>query len=82
MNSFIDITAKRSQLSLHPSGVSPPYARYILGVAGQIISADQSLPRSHTLASNLVRWVEASAKLDALYAVFTGRGPLYFILFR
>ena len=45
-------------------------------------SAEQSLPRSHTLASNLVRWVEARAKLDALYAVFLGCGPLSFILFR
>ena len=45
-------------------------------------SADQSLPRPHTLASNLVRWVEARAKLDALYAVFLRRGPLSFILFR
>ena len=37
-------------------------------------SADQSLPRPHTLASNLVRWVEARAKLDALYAVFSRAG--------
>jgi len=44
-------------------------------------SADQSLPRPHTLASNLVRWVEAKAKLDALYAVFLGRGLLSFIPF-
>ena len=35
-------------------------------------SADQSLPRPHTLA----RWVEARSKLHALYAVFLGRGPL------
>ena len=42
-------------------------------------SADQSL---HTLASNLVRWAEARAKLDALYAVFLVLGPLSFILFR
>ena len=44
-------------------------------------SANQSLPRSHTLASNLVRWLDARAKLDALYAVFLGRGPLSFIIF-
>ena len=40
MNSFVDITAKhrRHQLSLHPSSdVSPRYARYILGVAGQVV---------------------------------------------
>jgi len=80
MTSFVDITDKRRrhQLSLHPSAdVSPLYARYILGMAGQIISADQSLPRPHTLASNLVRWVEARAKLDALYAVFLGHGPVF-----
>ena len=40
-------------------------------------SGDQSLPRPYTLASNLVRWVEARAKLDALYAVFLGRGPVF-----
>ena len=40
MNSFIDITAKRRRhhLSLHPSSdVSSSYARYILGVAGQVV---------------------------------------------
>ena len=83
MASLVDIIAKRrrNQPSLHPSSdVSPPYARYILGVAGQIVMG-QSLPRSHTLAFNLVCWVEARAKLDALCAVFIWRGPLSFILF-
>jgi len=47
-------------------------------MAGQ--SAYQSLPRPHTLASNLVRWVEARAKLDALYAVFLGCGPVFYSL--
>ena len=40
MNIFVDITDKRrhNQLSLHPSSdVSPPYARYIFGVTGQIV---------------------------------------------
>jgi len=40
MNSFVDITAKRrrNQLRFHPlSDVSPPYARYISVVAGQIL---------------------------------------------
>ena len=43
-------------------------------------SGDQLLPRLNTLASNLVRWVEARAKLDALYAVFLGRGPVFHAL--
>ena len=84
INSFVDITAKRRRhhLSLHPSSdVSPPYARYILG-GGGAGSGDQSLPRPYTLVSNLVRWIEARAKLDARYAVFLGRGLLSFVLFR
>ena len=40
-------------------------------------SGDQSLPRPYTLASNLVRWVEARAKLDDVYAVFLGRGLVF-----
>jgi len=44
MNSLINITAKRSQLSLHlSSDISPPYARYILGVAGQIVLTNHYL---------------------------------------
>ena len=75
MSSFVDITAKRRRhhLSPHPSSdVSFPYARYIPRVAGQVVA----LPRPNTLACNLVRWVEARAKLDALYAVFLRRGPV------
>jgi len=41
MNSCVDISAKRRrhQLSLHPSSdVSPPYARYILGMADRLLT--------------------------------------------
>ena len=75
ITSFVDITAKRRRH--HPSSdVSPPYARYILG-GGGAGSGNHSLPRPYTMASKLVRWVEARAKLDALYADFIGRGAVF-----
>ena len=63
------VSIRHQMCSIHPWG----------GGAG---SRDQPLPRPQTLVSNLVRWVEARAKLDALYAIFLGRGPLSFILVR
>ena len=79
MNSFADITAKRRRhhLSPHPSSdVPPPPLCSVHSRGGGTGSSDQPLQRPYTLASNLVRWVEARAKLDALYAVFLGRGPV------
>jgi len=46
MNRFVDTTAKRRrhQLSLHPSSdISRSYARYILGVARQIVLSNHYL---------------------------------------
>jgi len=46
MNMFVDTTAKlrRHQLSLHSSSdVVPPYARYILVMAGQIVLTNHYL---------------------------------------
>ena len=83
MNNYVDITAKRRRHhpSLHPSAdVSPHMLDTFSGWRAG--TDNQSLPSPHTLASNLVRWVEARAKLNALYAVFLGRGPLSFVLFR
>ena len=47
-SSFVDITAKRRrhQLSLHPSF---PYARYILGVAGQVVLTNHYLVHIRSL---------------------------------
>ena len=65
-----------------PSSESPSVIRCFVPLCsvhsqgGGTGSGDQSLPRPNTLACNLVRWVEARAKLDALYAVFLRRGPV------
>ena len=82
MNSCVDITAKRRrhQLSLHPSSDAPPPLMLDTASGGGADSADQTLPRPHTLASKLVLWVESRTKLYALYADFLGHGPLSFIL--
>ena len=60
--------------------MSPPPLCSVHSRGGGTGSGDQSLPRPNTLASNLVRWVEARAKLDALYAVFLGQGPVFHAL--
>jgi len=60
MTSFVDIAAKRRhhQLSLHPSSVvSPPYARYILRVAGQIVLTNHYLVHIRWLPIWVFGWL-------------------------